>query len=90
MLPPQSKSIAQRLGGVGRANAVKEESVLEAEERRRKEATKLFKKEEAARSRIYQALNPQKLWYESPRQREDADGEDDDSGPLKVSRAVGV
>lgn len=79
---PQSKSIAKRLGGVGRAELVKEQSVLEAAEQRQKVTAQLFqtKKEDTAHSRIYQALNPQKLWYESPRQR--MEQEDDDAGEL--------
>lgn len=67
-----TKSIAARLGGAGNAAAVREESVLEADENRRRAAAKLFKKNDdsANKSRIFQALNPQKLWYESPRERE--------------------
>ena len=77
-----SKAIASRLG----ASEEKElgfESKLEQQEERRKAATKMFRKEESTenRSKIYQALNPRPLWYESRREKEEAqeDAADDDT-----------
>ena len=55
-------------------------SITIASQQHSRAANKLFAVEEQEHSRIYKALNPDKLWYESRREREMAkeDDEDDD------------
>ncbi|EGD72650.1 hypothetical protein PTSG_04385 [Salpingoeca rosetta] len=76
------KSIAARLAVTaatvgssgGGLDINKLESRLEQKEKQRKQATRLFKAEDkdtVGKSKIYQALNPQKLWFESRREREE-------------------
>jgi hypothetical protein len=70
---PIPKSLAARLGGSIR-HSVDYKTTLEADEERRGKATKLFKAPDQHdnRSKIFQALNPKPLWYESRREKEEA------------------
>eukprot|EP00054_Salpingoeca_dolichothecata_P028197 m.212033 g.212033 ORF g.212033 m.212033 type:complete len:341 (-) comp26153_c3_seq8:47-1069(-) len=66
-----SKSVANRLL-VKTKNVVQEESILEKKGR----ATKLFAADDGPKkSKIYQALNPDKLFFESRREKEEAKSE---------------
>ena len=70
---PVPKSLAARLGGSIK-HSVDYKTTLEADEERRSKATKLFKAPDQHdnRSKIYQALNPKPLYYESRREKEEA------------------
>lgn len=79
--PKVSKSMASRLGVNIDTSLLDAPSKLEEKEARRKEAAMMFQKEEKAsdKSKIYQALNPKPLWYESRREKEERDDDEADN-----------
>ncbi|EDQ92195.1 uncharacterized protein MONBRDRAFT_23105 [Monosiga brevicollis MX1] len=86
------KSTKSRLGAGIDTSFIDAPSKIEEQEERRRQATQMFKRENAdepERSRIFQALNPQPLWYQSRREKEELEDEEDGAHRVHV-RGTGL